>query len=76
MESKEENRLSNGDVRVHTNVNWTKYGLHDPETQESAKRNNEGNNNALDPEMYPAGANELFAQEYVSILKHSIIFID
>ncbi|XP_020283096.1 solute carrier family 12 member 8 [Pseudomyrmex gracilis] len=64
MESKEENRLSNGDVRVHTNVNWTKYGLHDPEAQESAKRDNEGNNNALDPEMYPAGANELFAQEY------------
>lgn len=62
MEPKEENRLSNGD----TIVNWTKYGLHDPEAQEGAKRDNEGNNNALDPEMYPAGANELFAQEYVS----------
>lgn len=68
MGSNEENKLSNGDVGVHRDVEWAKYGLHDPEAQRNAKRSdNEGNNNAFDPEMYQTGANELFAQEYVSV---------
>jgi len=66
MGSNEENRLPNGDVRVHRDVDWARYGLRDPETQENAKRDSEDSgNNALGPEMYQAGANELFAQEYV-----------
>ena len=65
MGSNEDNRLANGDVRVHRDVDWARYGLRDPETQENAKRNNGDDNNALGPEMYQAGANELFAQEYV-----------
>lgn len=64
MGSNEENRLANGDVRVHREVDWARYGLRDPdEGQENTKRDNE--DNALGPEMYQAGANELFAQEYV-----------
>lgn len=67
MESNENNRLPNGDVQIHRDVDWARYGLRDPEVQRNAKRNNgdERSNNALDPEMYQAGANELFAQEYV-----------
>lgn len=67
MESNENNRLPNGDVQIHRDVDWARYGLRDPEMQRNAKRNNEDerSNNALDPEMYQAGANELFAQEYV-----------
>jgi hypothetical protein len=64
MGSNEENKLSNGDIAVHRNVEWAKYGLRDPEAQRSTKRDN---NNAFDPEMYQTGANELFAQEYVSL---------
>ncbi|KAH0949988.1 hypothetical protein HN011_009260 [Eciton burchellii] len=63
MGSNEENKLSNGDIAVHRNVEWAKYGLRDPEAQRSTKRDN---NNAFDPEMYQTGANELFAQEYSS----------
>ncbi|EFN67166.1 Solute carrier family 12 member 8 [Camponotus floridanus] len=68
MESNENNRLPNGDVQIHRDVDWARYGLRDPEMQRNAKRNNgdERSNNALDPEMYQAGANELFAQEYSS----------
>lgn len=66
MGSNEENRLPNGDIRVHRDVDWAKYGLREPETQGNGKRGSGDNgNNALDPEMYQAGANELFAQEYV-----------
>lgn len=65
MGSNEENRLPNGDVRVHRDVDWSRYGLRDREVQRNAVRDNEGYN-ALGPEMYQAGANELFAQEYVS----------
>ncbi|RLU15442.1 hypothetical protein DMN91_012436 [Ooceraea biroi] len=66
MGSNEENKLSNGDVAVHRDVEWAKYGLRDPEAPRNAKRDSEGNNNALGPEMYQTGANELFAQEYSS----------
>ncbi|XP_012542702.1 solute carrier family 12 member 8 [Monomorium pharaonis] len=67
MDSNEDSRLPNGDVRVHRDVDWARYGLRDREAQETAKRGSEnGCNNALDPEMYQAGANELFAQEYSS----------
>lgn len=66
MDSDERDRLPNGDVRVHRDVDWAKYGLRDPEeTQENAKNDSGDGNNALGPEMYQAGANELFAQEYV-----------
>lgn len=65
MESNEENRLPNGDIQVHRDVDWARFGLRDPEMQRNAKRNNGDSNNAFDPEMYQAGANELFAQEYV-----------
>lgn len=66
MGSNVEHRLPNGDVRVHRDVDWARYGLRDPEEgQENTKRDNEDVNNALGPEMYQAGANELFAQEYV-----------
>lgn len=65
MESNEQNRLSNGDIPVHRDVDWARYGLRDPEMQRNEKRNNGDSNNAFDPEMYQAGANELFAQEYV-----------
>lgn len=64
MESNEDSRLPNGDVRVHRDVDWARYGLRDPEAQETAKRDNR-DDNVLDPEMYQAGVNELFAQEYV-----------
>lgn len=67
MDSNERDRLPNGDVRVHRDVDWAKYGLRDPEeTQENAKNDSGDGNNALGPEMYQAGANELFAQEYSS----------
>lgn len=66
MDSNERNRLPNGDVRVHRDVDWARYGLRDPEeAQEDAKRESADGGNALGPEMYQAGANELFAQEYV-----------
>lgn len=65
MESNEDSRLPNGDVRVHRDVDWARYGLRDPEAQETAKRDNR-DDNVLDPEMYQAGVNELFAQEYSS----------
>lgn len=62
-----ENRLPNGDVpTVHRNIDWSsRYDLCDPEAQRDPKRDDKGYD-ALGPEMYPAGANELFAQEYVS----------
>lgn len=61
-----DNRLPNGNIQIlHRDVDWARYGLRDPEEQRNAKRNNGDGNNALDPEMYQAGANELFAQEYV-----------
>lgn len=65
MESNEGNRLPNGDIQVHRDVDWARYGLRDPEMQRNAKRTNGDNNDAFDPDMYQAGANELFAQEYV-----------
>lgn len=65
MESNDQNRLSNGDTPVHRDVDWARYGLREPEMQRNEKRNNGDSNNAIDPEMYQAGANELFAQEYV-----------
>lgn len=69
MESNERNQLSNGDAgNNRDNIDWSRYGLHNnAETQ----RNNEARRNnreydELGPEMYQTGANELFAQEYVS----------
>ncbi|XP_014489552.1 PREDICTED: solute carrier family 12 member 8 [Dinoponera quadriceps] len=66
MGSNEENRLPNGDIQVHRDVDWSRYGLRDPEeAQRNAKRDDEGYD-AFGPEMYQAGTNELFAQEYSS----------
>lgn len=67
MGSNKENRLPNGDVQTHGDVNWSRYGLRDPEAQINTKRETENCNNAFGSEMYQTGANELFAQEYVSI---------
>lgn len=75
MGSNEEIRLPNGDVRVHRDVDWSRYGLRDPEVQRNTRKDNESYN-ALDPEMYQAGANELFAQEYVSSHKAIVILYD
>lgn len=72
MGSNEENRLPNGDIRMHKDVDWSRYGLHEPEPQRNTRKDNEGYN-TLDPEMYQAGTNELFAQEYVS--SHETILI-
>ncbi|XP_050446468.1 solute carrier family 12 member 8 isoform X2 [Cataglyphis hispanica] len=66
MESNDQSRLSNGDTPVHRDVDWARYGLREPEMQRNEKRNNGDSNNTFDPEMYQAGANELFAQEYSS----------
>ncbi|XP_076232268.1 solute carrier family 12 member 8 [Calliopsis andreniformis] len=67
MESNERNQLSNGDATNNRDIDWSRYGLHDTETQRSneARRNN-GAYEELGPEMYQTGANELFAQEYSS----------
>lgn len=72
MGSNEENRLPNGDIRVHRDVDWARYGLRDPEAQENTKRGSGDGNNVLGPEMYQAGANELFAQEYVRDMRAMI----
>lgn len=74
MGPNEENKLANGDIQAHRNIDWTRYGLHDPETHENIERDNKGNNSAFDPEMYQTSTNELFAQEYVSICKQMLTY--
>ncbi|KAL0106451.1 hypothetical protein PUN28_016280 [Cardiocondyla obscurior] len=66
MGSNEENKLPNGDVQGHRDVDWARYGLHDPERAQKNIEKNSEDDNALGSEMYQAGVNELFAQEYSS----------
>lgn len=68
MESNERNQLSNGDTANNSDIDWSRYGLHN---NAESQRNNEAQRHnreyeELGPEMYQTGANELFAQEYVS----------
>lgn len=65
MGPNEENGLRNGDIQAHRNVDWTRYGLRDAETQRNIEKDKDNNGS----EMYQTGANELFAQEYVSTCK-------
>ena len=68
MESNERNQMSNGDATNNRDVDWSRYGLHN--NAESQRNNETPRNNRnyeeFGPEMYQTGANELFAQEYVS----------
>lgn len=69
MESNDRNQLPNGDAASNRDIDWSRYGLHSAETQRSNElRRNNGQYEELGPEMYQTGANELFAQEYVSNL--------
>lgn len=62
-----EDQVPNRDPNDDRNVDWSKYGLHNTEMQRNPQRNN-GSYEEFGSEMYQTGANELFAQEYVSIL--------
>ncbi|XP_078045178.1 solute carrier family 12 member 8 [Augochlora pura] len=67
MEPNEQNQMSNGDVTTNRDIDWSRYGLHNVETQRNNEtRRNNGEYEELGPEMYQTGANELFAQEYSS----------
>nr|XP_033323092.1 solute carrier family 12 member 8 [Megalopta genalis] len=67
MEPNEQNQMSNGDVATNRDIDWSRYGLHNVETQRNNEtRRNNGEYEELGPEMYQTGANELFAQEYSS----------
>ena len=67
MESNESDQLPNGNVTSNKDIDWSRYGLHDTETQRTNEtRRNNGEYEELGPEMYQTGANELFAQEYSS----------
>lgn len=67
MESNESDQLPNGNVTSNKDIDWSRYGLHNTETQRTNEtRRNNGEYEELGPEMYQTGANELFAQEYVS----------
>lgn len=55
------------DKRVMNNVDWSKYGLgnHDnPRNPQQQRDTTQTNYDGLDNDIYPAGANELYAQEY------------
>ncbi|XP_076228278.1 solute carrier family 12 member 8 [Nomia melanderi] len=67
MEPNERNQMSNGDATSNRDVDWSRYGLHNTETQRNNEtRRSNGEYEGLGPEMYQTGANELFAQEYSS----------
>lgn len=67
MESNERKQLPNGDATGNKDIDWSRYGLHNTEIQRNNEtRRNNGEYEELGPEMYQTGANELFAQEYVS----------
>ncbi|KZC04571.1 Solute carrier family 12 member 8 [Dufourea novaeangliae] len=67
METNERNQITNGDATSNRDIDWSKYGLHNAETQRNNEmRRNNGEYEELGPEMYQTGANELFAQEYSS----------
>ncbi|XP_076276652.1 solute carrier family 12 member 8-like [Lasioglossum baleicum] len=67
MESNDRSQMSNGDATSNKDIDWSRYGLHNVETQRNNEtRRNNGEYEELGPEMYQTGANELFAQEYSS----------
>ncbi|XP_076675412.1 solute carrier family 12 member 8 isoform X3 [Andrena cerasifolii] len=67
MESSEIEQLPNGNITSNKDIDWSRYGLHDTETQRTNEtRRDNGEYEELGPEMYQTGANELFAQEYSS----------
>lgn len=66
MEHNRENVVENGDNKDRE-IDWSRFGLN---RHQDDRRNGTRENSTYDgfgPDIYPTGANELFAQEYVSI---------
>lgn len=66
MISYERSRGDNGSVRNDREVDWSRYGLGNTENRRPSQSEIRGHEE-LGSEMYQTGANELFAQEYVSL---------
>ena len=66
MDSHERNQSENATTPNDQGVDWSRYGLGNAERRPS--RCESRGHEELGPEMYQTGTNELFAQEYVSII--------
>lgn len=58
-------------IKNSRSVDWSRYGLRNADSQSSEQFESSVNND-LNSDLYQTGANELFAQEYVSIFQHFI----
>lgn len=69
MGSYERNQTDHTIVGNNREVDWSRYGLGNTGNRRPSRTENRGHEE-LGPEMYQTGANELFAQEYVSPYKN------
>lgn len=51
-------------IKSGRNIDWSRYGLRNADGRSDDR--SERFNNDLNPDLYQTGANELFAQEFVS----------
>lgn len=70
MESNDQNiEIGNDKTTTVPNVDWSKYGLVGNRDNPRNSQRDHVNDHSFGSDIYPSGANELYAQEYVNKYK-------
>lgn len=61
-----ESNRDNNEAARDRHVDWTRYGLGNQDNPRNTQRDDVSSYDGFGSDIYPSGANELYAQEYVS----------